>query len=378
MQTQSETRTNVLDLIRELGPEFGARAAEYDANDRFVAENYLALKERGFFAALIPEELGGGGVPHSTMCRALGELATYCSSTALATSMHSHLVATSVWKYRHGDDHAGDMLRRVADESLVLVSTGATDWVRSVGSSERVDGGYRVTARKVFASGCPMGDMLITSAPYMDPDEGPQVLHFPLPIEAEGVSINENWVAMGMRGTGSHTVVLDNVFVPDGAIAMRRPQDEWPKALNVVVTVAYPLVMSVYAGIAEAAARIGRERAAFNREDPILQSLVGEMENALTATQITVESMIALANDYDFEPTVDLANAVLKRKTLVGRHALATVEKALAVAGGGGYFRASGLERLFRDVRAGYYHQPAEPKQLLFAGRVALGLDPPV
>ena len=78
------------------------------------------------------------------------------------------------------------LLKRVAAENLILVSSGGSDWLPSSGRAERVEGGYRVTARKIFASGCPMGDMLMTSAVHDDPEAGPTVLHFGVPFKAEG------------------------------------------------------------------------------------------------------------------------------------------------------------------------------------------------
>src|SRR5678816_2712814 len=119
-------------IANELGPKFASRAAEFDESDTFVRDNYLALKERGVFRAAIPEELGGGGRPHSEMCRFLQTLATYCSSTALACSMHQHLVAAQIWNHLHGRP-ARAMLEKVAKNGLVLVSTGANDWLESNG-----------------------------------------------------------------------------------------------------------------------------------------------------------------------------------------------------------------------------------------------------
>ena len=62
-------------------------------------------------------------------------------------------------------------------------------------------------------------------------------------------------------------------------------------------------------------------------------------------------------------------------RTLTGRAAIATVERALDVAGGAGFFRGLGLERLFRDVQAARFHAMREPAQTLYAGRLALGLS---
>jgi len=188
-------------LAHELGANFATRAPAHDADDSFVAENYVELKARQVFSAGVPSELGGGGASHTELAAMLRSLGRYCGSTALALSMHSHLVATTVWNWRQGRP-VEPLLRRVADDQIVLVSTGASDWLDSSGRAEKVDGGYRVTARKIFGSGSPAGALLITSAVYDDPAEGPTVLHFPVPISAEGVSVQDNWRTLGMRGSG--------------------------------------------------------------------------------------------------------------------------------------------------------------------------------
>ncbi|MBC6951947.1 acyl-CoA dehydrogenase, partial [candidate division KSB1 bacterium] len=244
-----------MDLVHELGKEFERRAAEHDRDDTFVKENYAALKEHRFFAAMIPEELGGGGVSHADMCEILRVLAQYCGSTALALSMHQHLLAANIWKYKQGQGGA-DMLKNVADQQPVLVSTGAQDWLESSGKMEKAKDGYLVTATKHFASQSALGEVLVTSAPYQDPELGWQVLHFPVSFKSEGVKVLNNWSALGMRGTGSHSVKLENVFVPESAITVRRPQGKFHPVWNVVLTVAMPLIMSVYVGIAQRASRM--------------------------------------------------------------------------------------------------------------------------
>jgi acyl-CoA dehydrogenase len=289
--------------------------------------------------------------------------------------MHQHLVAAQIWNYRR-DKPGQKLLERVAAEELVLISTGAKDWLGSNGEVEQVEGGFSVSAKKFFASGSPAGDLLITSAPYKDPEEGWQVLHFPVPFNAEGVRIEKNWKAMGMRGTGSNTVVLEEVFVPEEAVALRRPQDRFHPVWNVVLSVALPLISSAYAGLAEQAARIVKKGIEKRSSDPVLPYLLGELESRHTTVQLAVDSMVALANDLDFEPELETTNAILVRKTLACKAALQTAEKALEVTGGGGFYRAMGLERFVRDAHAGQFHPMQEKRQLLFTGRLALGLDP--
>jgi alkylation response protein AidB-like acyl-CoA dehydrogenase len=362
-------------LAQIIGPRFAEGAAERDAGDVFAAEHYDVMKEHKVFSALVPADLGGGGAKHSAMCGFLRQLAHYCPSTALALSMHQHLVAAAVYNHRHGRPGRA-LLERVAAAEIVLVSTGAGDWMESNGAVERADGGFRVSARKPFASGSPKGGLLVTSAPFEDPDEGWQVLHFAVPFAASGMSLADDWRTLGMRATGSHSVILDKVFVPDDAIVLRRPRGRFHPAWNVILTAAKPLIMSAYVGVAEAAAAIGQEQAKKRRGDPTVPYLLGELANHLTTVQLAIDDMVRLANDLDVEMSLDLTSAMLVRKTIVADGVLATVEKALEAAGGAGFYRKAGLERLLRDAHGAQFHPLPAKRQHSFTGRVALGVDP--
>jgi alkylation response protein AidB-like acyl-CoA dehydrogenase len=363
-----------IDLVNEIGPGFAATSTRHDDSDSFVAPNYAVMKQRKLLSAMVPPEFGGGGARHSEICAALRGLARHCSSTALALSMHQHLVAAALYNHRKGGP-GQKLLEAVGAKELVLVSTGANDWLASSGEAKKAEGGFRVSATKTFASGSPVGDMLVTSAPYHDPKEGWQVLHFPVPIKSEGVTVNDDWRAMGMRGTGSGSVVLKDVFVPEAAIAVRRPRAQYHGVWNVILVCAMPIIMSVYVGVAEAAAECALAIAK-KRPAGMLPQLLGELENLLTSVQLAHDSMVALANDLDFEATTARTNAILVRKTLVANAVIATCAKALEVAGGAGYLRANGIERLLRDSYAAQFHPLQERKQQEFTGRLALGLDP--
>jgi alkylation response protein AidB-like acyl-CoA dehydrogenase len=369
------TQTDWTAVVRTLGPTFAARAAAHDANDSFVADNYADLKKYKLFSAGVPAELGGGGASHAELCAILREMAHYCGSTALALSMHTHLLAATVWRWRQGHT-VEPLLKRIAAEETILISSGGSDWLESSGTAEKADGGFRITARKVFSSGCPGGELLVTSAVYDDPEQGPTVLHFPVPFKDAKVTIMDNWRTLGMRSTGSHDVVIDGVFVPESAIALRRPKGKWHPFFNVVAAVAIPLIMAVYVGVAEAAYDLALTQATKKGNDPQLPYLIGEMTNALTTAQMALQGMIDTNANYDFEPVNKTANAIFIRKTIAARAAICTVEKAMEVVGGAAFFRSLGLERLFRDVQGGLYHPLHEKRQHLFTGRMALGLDP--
>jgi len=362
-------------LIQIIGPRFAEGAAERDAGDVFVAEHYDMLKHHRVFSALVPADLGGGGLRHSSMCTFLRQLAHYCPSTALALSMHQHLVAAAAYNHRQGRP-GKKLLERVAADEAVLISTGANDWMESNGAAERADGGFRISAKKPFGSGSPKGDVLVTSAPFEDPKEGWQVIHFAVPFAAPGVSLADDWRTLGMRSSGSRTIILDNVFVPNDAITLRRTRGRFHPAWNTILTVAMPLIMSVYTGVAEAAAAIGQQLASKRQSDPAVPYLLGELTNELTMAQLALDDMVRLANDLNFAMNLVVTNAVLVRKTIVAESVLATVEKALEAAGGAGFYRKTGLERLLRDAHAAQFHPLSGKRQHRFTGRVALGLDP--
>jgi alkylation response protein AidB-like acyl-CoA dehydrogenase len=289
--------------------------------------------------------------------------------------MHQHLVAAAAYNHRNGKPGRA-LLERVAASELILVSTGANDWLESSGAAVREDGGFRISARKPFASGSSAGDVLVTSVPFEDPQQGWQVLHFAVPLAASGVSLADDWHSLGMRATGSHTVILDRVFVPDEAITLRRPRGRFHPAWNVILTVAMPLIMSVYTGVAEAAAAIGRELARKRRDDPTVPYLLGGLANRLAMVQLAADDMVRLVDELDFEMNLALTDAILVRKTIVAEGVLATAEAALAAAGGAGFYRSPGLERLLRDAHGAQFHPLPATRQHRFTGRLALGLDP--
>lgn len=356
-----------------LAPVLVDNAARHDADDSFVADNYARLQADGFFGAHVPAELGGGGADYAELAAVIRRLGACCGSTALTYAMHSHLVAVAVWRWRHQNAPTDGLLRRVAAENLVLVSSGGSDWLKSAGTAVKVEGGFRITARKIFSSGCLAGDLLMTSAVHDDPDGGPTVLHFAVPFSAEGVSIRETWRVMGMRGTGSHDVELNDVFVPDAAISGRRPQGRWHPLFHAISLLAFPLVYAAYVGVAESARARALEVARSRPADEGLVQLVGEMENAFEAADGALERMVRLAESA--MPGPEATSRAMIGRTLVAEAAIRTVELAMEVAGGAAFHRDLGIERAFRDVQGARFHPLQRKPQLRYTGRLALGLD---
>jgi acyl-CoA dehydrogenase len=213
---------------------------------------------------------------------------------------------------------------------------------------------------------------MLTTAIVDDPSDGPTVLHVAVPVSAPGVKIQDNWRTIGMRGTGSHDITLEDVFVPDAAVSARRPSGKWHPAIHLVVMIALPILNAVYVGVAEAARNLAIDAAKKKRDDKLVQSLAGEMENELTTAQLALARMIDLA--MTAQPGEATSIEELSCRAILGRSTRATVDKAMELAGGGSFFRAARLERLFRDVQGVRFHPIQDKPQSQLVGRVALGM----
>jgi alkylation response protein AidB-like acyl-CoA dehydrogenase len=356
--------------LDEIGPRLADEDRRCDETKEFAAANFKILREHGFLALVVPAELGGHGLSRTETAQVLRALARYCPSTALALAMHTHPTAAAVWRWKHQKAPVDGLLKRIATERVQLLTSGGSDWLDGSGKAEKVEGGYRITARKTFASGAPSAQLFKTGAIEDEPKEGPTVLQFGVPMNAEGVSIEETWDTMGMRGSGSHDVVFDNVFVPDAAVAARRKPGVWHPLLHLVSMIAFPIVYSVYTGIAEAARDIAVAQAAKRRGAAI--ETVGEMETELAATRVACDALVAFSETAT--PGPETTNTAFMYRALIGRGAVRTVDLAMDVAGGAAYFRRVGLERLFRDVQGARFHPLTPMAQRKLAGRMALGL----
>lgn len=371
--TEEKTPEYWYGIADRITAKIGETAAAHDRDGSFVAENYDLLRESGLIGAAVPVELGGDGMDHATLCGVVRRIGRACGSTALAFSMHCHQVAVAAWRWQHMQAPTDGLLRRVAAENLVLVSSGGSDWLQGAGTATKVEGGFRIDARKVFSSGCQAGSLLMTSAVYDDPEAGATVLHFAIPFSAEGVTILDTWDTMGMRGTGSHDVELKAVFVADAAVSGRRPQGKWHPLFHIISMIAFPLIYSAYLGVAEGARDAALEMARKKPANAGLVSLTGEMQNAVWTAETALAAMIATAATA--QPGPETTSRVMTGRTVAGRAAIRTVELALEVGGGGAFYRKSPIERAFRDIQGARFHPLQEPAQLELTGRLALGLD---
>ena len=359
----------IVDTATRIAPVLAGRAAEIDQSDRFVTENYALLREEGLVQAGVPRELGGGGAEVPELAEMLRILGRACGSTALAFSMHTHQVAIPAWRWRHQNATAVEpLLKRVAAEQLILLSSGGSDWIGGSGKAEKVDGGYRVTARKVFTSGAEAGNILMTGAIHEGDDGSRTVIHFGAPMKTAEVRIEQTWRTLGMRGTASNDVVIENLFIPDASVAFSRTAGEWHPVFQIIATIAFPLIYAVYLGVAESARDIAIATA--KGKPHADASLAGRMDTELRAAQLAHRWMLdAVARN---APSAETVNEVMIGRSLVARHAIAAVELAMELAGGASFYRKTGLERRFRDIQGARFHPLQAGPQAHYAGAMAL------
>jgi acyl-CoA dehydrogenase len=371
VHTQEIRVSDPFERVEDLLPEFTARCAAYDANDEFVSENFAALKKARLMSAAVPVELGGDGLNQHNLSELLRAMARACSSTALAYSMHTHVAALLAWRWRNQKAPVDAVLKRIAAEQIMIISGGGYDWLESSGMARRTGDGFTIDAVKAFASGVPAGAIFNTSAVYDDPEAGPTVLHFMAPLSAKEVTIEPTWQAMGMRGTGSHQVRIDGFFVADAAVALKRPRGNWHPLFHLISIIAFPLIYSVYYGVAEAMRDAALQMAKQRPVTPHLIDQVGALETELAAARVALSDMLAAS---ETQPGPESTNRIFQGRSNLVRALMATADKALELANGSAYLRRHPIERLFRDIQGARFHPLTPSMQRDFSGRVALGL----
>ena len=345
-------------------------AGRHDLDGSFVEEGVAAARDLGYLASPVPAELGGAGATVRDMAHAQRILASACSSTALACAMPLHITLAAAWRWRRGDTLVEPLLRRVLDDRLVITSTGGNEWATPSTVATPVEGGWRVTGRKIFASISPAADVAATFAVIGRPEPGAEVIAFVLPLSTEGVRIEETWDSCGMRGTGSHDIVVDDVFVSEAQITGRRTWGELDRPLLVTALHAFPIIYATYLGVAEALVEtvLGTGRV----KEPAARA-VGLLDFHVRTAGWALDSVLDALGD-DPDPTVESYLTLQQMKRAVTVAVLEIAGIATEVAGGGAYACRGAVDRLTRDLRAALYHPHPPEATLVTAGRARLGL----
>lgn len=354
------------------GPILDEHAAEHDRDGTWVGESFEALRDHGMLALAVPTDLGGMGANIRQVALVERELARHCGSTALAIAMHHQVTAFTAWRWRRNLPGAEATLRRVAGNETVLVSTGGGDFTHPRGRAVMVEGGYRVSGVKRFASQSPVGTLMSTMFVYDDPERGRRVLNMAVPF-GEGVTIEDDWDSMGMRGTASNSVSVEDVFVPAERVLADRPHGVIDPPLQVIASIAMPIISAVYLGVADSAAAAAIATVRDSAQDPAMQRTIGLMTHRLLVAGWALDGALGVLGS-DPPPSMTTLAAVMAAKREIALAGIEVCDLAMEIAGGGAFRRGSTIERAYRDVRGAKLH-PFTPEQtLVHAGRLAVGL----
>jgi alkylation response protein AidB-like acyl-CoA dehydrogenase len=376
-------------LSEETLLRFRERAAYHDAEGRYPAEDLTDLRAAGWFRVALPEDLGGLGLNLAELGDEQRRMARYAPATALSTGMHHYWVGLASDLRRLGRPEANPIIGYVLDGEILASGHAEVGndipVALSTTSARRVEGGWRITGRKMFGSLGPHWDRLGFHAMNTGDATGPVVVHGFVPRDVAGLTTVANWDAQGMLATESHDTVLEDVFVADAdvlcVVAAGPPTHP---AVAMMLVWALTLIANVYVGIAERALEIAVEQAAQRTSiaiprrtvahHPLVQHQVADMYLALDAARSSVD---AVARDWvgQIDHGAMWGPKVLAAKWQATVAANRVVDLACEVAGGSSYRRGTELERLSRDVRAARFHPGTDAFTHETLGKALLGVD---
>lgn len=374
-----------------LSPELLARCAErcagYDRDNRFFQEDFDDLRAAGYLTVNVPKDLGGGGLGLAEVCRLQRALAYHAPATALGINMHLYWVGVAADLRRMGDPS----LEWILEEAMAgeVFAAGHAERgndlpvLLSTSQAEKVEGGFRFTGHKMFGSLAPVWTRYGLHALWPDAEGGPKVVHAFLPRNAEGWRTVETWDTLGMRATRSDDVVLEGAFVPDRYVARMLPAGGADMFIVAVFAWALMGFANVYYGMARRALDLavpgvkGKSSMAVSRSmayHPEVQHAVATMALTLDPVGPHLERVAE-----DWSTGVDHGMAWPAKIVSAKHHAVEAcwriVDLAMEVSGGAGMFKASELERLFRDARCGRFHPANAALTHEIVAKTTLGID---
>jgi alkylation response protein AidB-like acyl-CoA dehydrogenase len=374
-------------LTEALLERCGGRAAGYDRENTFFAEDFAELKAAGYLNLAIPAEFGGRGLTLAQVCAEQRRLAYRAPATALAVNMHLYWTGVAADLRRLGDNSLEWLLKEAAAGEVFAAGHGERGndlpLFLSTTSAERVDGGYRITGHKMFGSLTPVWTRMGIHAMDTADPQAPKIVHVFMPRDTRGYRIVDTWDTLGMRATRSDDTILEGAVVPDRYVARILPAGTADLFVLSIFAWAEPTFGSIYLGLARRALDLAiegvksRKSLALTRSmayHPEAQHLVAESVFALEAAEAQVEKVAA-----DWSNGVDHGGA-WPLKLIAAKHnaveaAKRVVDNAMTLSGGAGMFRRNELERLYRDARAGGFHPANSLLAHELVGKIALGID---
>lgn len=356
-------------IAKELSKAFAEHAKKHDEEGSFPFENIALLKESGYTHWTVPKEYGGEGIPLYELLLHQEQFASGDGSTALAIGWHVGIVMNLRESRALSDELFAKVCRSVVQNGA-LINSCASEPVtgspsrggRPQTTAKRVDGGYLITGRKTWSSLSPVLDWVLVTAGVEDEPTVGEFL-----ITGQDIEVIETWNSMGMRGTGSHDILLEDVFVPDehvvgvaesGVKARSRDGGGWQLHIP-----------ACYLGVALGARDFALAYAANYQPNSLphpisqvahVQSKLGDIELKLLAARTLMYDVARRYDEADALTRLTMKPQLGAVKTFVTNTAIEVVDLAMRVVGGNSLSRNLPLERMYRDVRAGLHNPPMD------------------
>lgn len=363
-------------LTDDLLERIRSRAAGYDRDNAFFAEDFAELRDLGYLRALVPSEYGGLGLSLQQTAHEQSRLASAAPATALAINMHHVWVGVAKVLRDRGDDSLEFVLREAGRGEVFAfgLSEGGNDLVlfgsrtdaRPDAPESAEVGGYRFYGTKIFTSLSPAWTRLGTMGLDTTSGDAPKIVYGFIERDAGGFEIKNDWDAMGMRASQSNTTVLDGAHAAADRVVRRLEPGPNADPLIFAIFANFEILLAaVYTGIGERALQLAIEAA--NRRTSMKNSgrtyaqdpdIRWRIADAVIAQDGIRPQLDAIAADVD----AHVDHGSLWFPKLVGLKVRATenartmVDHAIRVSGGSSYFNSSELGRLYRDVLAGLFH----------------------
>jgi len=375
---RTEREHGIVERARSAARVAAEHAARHDRDATFPTDGLAELAGSGYLGLTIE------GASVTELLLGNLELAKGDGSLALVVAMHGALLGrvrdSALWPTEIFD-RVGKEIRAARDGEGALINSLASE--PEMGSpsrgglptttATRSGAGWRIRGRKTFSTGSPVLRWGVVSAA-----DGDRLASFLVPLASPGVRIEPTWDTLGMRATGSHTVVFDDVEVPLDAELPRA--DASAPGANLPHERAWSLtVAAVYLGIAEAARdfaiQFARERkpTALGGKSiatvPHIRARAGHLDWLLFLAR---GLLVGTARAWDAQPSADMDGALAAAKVVASNTAIQVAEEAMRLVGGSALDRSAPLERYYRDVRGGLHHPPQDDAALELFARQAL------
>ena len=392
---RTEAGARLVAIAEKLSPRLASRAAEHDRDGSYPFEAIDALKAAGYFAAPVPVELGGLGVSsaHDHVV-ASSRLARGDASVAIGVNMHlvavlnmerRRQVAVAAGRERRARGFASS-LEQIARDGVVLAAAGSErgqDLTRPSTRATRTESGWRIDGRKMFCTMSPAATDLYVAVTYADGDGTERYAYAMVPTDAPGVVVHDDWDALGMRASGSNSITLEGVELPESGVRGGfRAGDPVPyMERNLVAGLFHAAASLGIAESADATARGGIAGRINGEARPRMQVADNTVDLAASRGVLSRAAMLIdehRAANPASEGTAEQLGALFAEaqaaKAFVNEAAARIVDRALALSGGAGYMNGSPLARAYRDVKAGSFMHPLGANRAYdYLGHIALG-----